>query len=129
MTMKKLEIDTHDGPVIDLEKLYELSGNSKSIVNNIIQVFLNETPQQIEKLTALVAAKNWDSVRTLSHNMKSSYAILGANSVQTLLQTLEMQCELNKIDEDAFGLIIDRIIGVNQEVIKSIHAKKTEYGE
>lgn len=127
--MKKLEIDTHDGPVIDLEKLYELSGNSKSIVNNIIQVFLNETPQQIEKLTALVAAKNWDSVRTLSHNMKSSYAILGANSVQTLLQTLEMQCELNKIDEDAFGLIIDRIIGVNQEVIKSIHAKKTEYGE
>lgn len=129
MTVKKLEVDTHDAPVIDLEKLYELSGNSKAIVNSIIQVFLNETPHQIEKLAALVAAKNWDSVRTLSHNMKSSYAILGANSAQALLERLEIQCELNKIDENGFGLIIDQVIGINEEVIKSIVAKKMEYGE
>lgn len=127
--MKTSKTDSSESPVVDLEKLYEFSGHSKSIVNSIVQVFLSEAPQQVETLTALVAAKNWNSVKTLSHNMKSSYAVLGANSVKTLLETLEVQCELNKIDEEAFGVIIDQIVGINEEVIKTIHTKKMLYGE
>jgi HPt (histidine-containing phosphotransfer) domain-containing protein len=116
-------------PIIDLQKLYIFSGNSKSTVNSIIQVFLNESPKQMENLSALVAARKWNNVKALSHNMKSSYAVLGANSVKELLEAMETKCELNKVDEDEFKSMLNTILVLNEQVINSIRASAFQYGE
>jgi CheY-like chemotaxis protein/HPt (histidine-containing phosphotransfer) domain-containing protein len=111
-----------DNDIINLQKLIALSGNSMATVNNIIQVFLSQIPKQMENLTGLVAQEDWDSVQALSHKMKSSYAILGANSVKSLLETMEADCKHNNIDEARFKTLMAEIILLNDKVITSIRS-------
>lgn len=120
MEKKEIHENTGDSDIINLQKLTSLSGNSKTAVNNIIQVFLKQVPKQMEHLIGLVADKDWDNVKMLSHKMKSSYAIIGANSVRSLLEAIEEDCRQNNVDEARFKHRLDKVIMLNEEVIKSI---------
>lgn len=115
--------------IIDIQKLYEFSGNSKSIVNSILEVFLSEVPKQMETLAGLITAKNWSSVRTMAHKMKSSYAVLGANALRTILETMEYKCEANEINEQEFDHMLGEAIILNDQVIKTAQSIAAQYGE
>lgn len=119
-TTEKMPVNDRENGIINLEKLTSLSGNSKVAINNIIQVFLKQVPKQMENLISLVEQKDWGNVSALSHKMKSSYAIIGATSVKNLLETMEEDCTQNNIDENKFRLLMEKVILLNEEVIKSI---------
>lgn len=125
----KTNMNTAEHSIIDLQKLYEFSGNSKATVNSIIEVFLQECPKQIDNLIVLIAEKKWSNVKALSHNMKSSYAVIGANSVKALLETLELKCEHNSIDENEFNSLLNNILVLNEQVIQYIRTSAVQYGE
>jgi CheY-like chemotaxis protein len=110
----------NDEAVINLHNLYNFSGNNADTVKNIIEVFLQQAPEQMKGLTSLMAQKDWAATKILCHKMKSSYAIIGATSVRSILQTIEDECVKNRIDEVKFKELLDKAVTLNEAVIKRI---------
>lgn len=119
---KNEEINGNAGQtgIVNLQKLTTLSGNSKATIKNIVNVFLKQVPGQMENLIIFVDRKDWKNVKALTHKMKSSYAIIGADSVRRLLETMETACKPDDIDENHFKHLMEKVIVLNEEVIKSI---------
>jgi CheY-like chemotaxis protein/HPt (histidine-containing phosphotransfer) domain-containing protein len=107
-------------PIINLHNLYTFSGNSSDTVKSIIEVFLAQAPEQIQLLVTLIEQKDWNAVKILSHKMKSSYAIIGANSVRSILQTIEDDCTQNSVNEAKFKVLLADVISLNEKVINYI---------
>lgn len=118
ISMMESNENAGESPLVNLQKLISFSG--KSTVRNIIQVFLKQVPDQVENLITLVKTKNWNSVKILSHKMKSSYAVIGANSVRALLDAMEAHCEGDNVDESKLVHLMEEIIVLNEKVIKNI---------
>jgi HPt (histidine-containing phosphotransfer) domain-containing protein len=89
-------------------------------VKSIIEVFLQQAPDQMNTLISAMELKDWNNVKILCHRMKSSYAIIGANSVRALLQTIEDDCTQNKVDEAKFKTLLNNVIELNEAVVKYI---------
>ncbi|MDQ3393310.1 MAG: response regulator [Bacteroidota bacterium] len=106
--------------VINLNNLLTLSGNNTSTVNNIIDLFVNQTPKRIEELQDLFAKKDWINLKSLCHKMKSSYSIIGALEVKKNLEIIEVDCSSNSIDLEKFEMLINNTLELNLRVMEEI---------
>ena len=73
----------------DLTDLQELSGGSQEFVVEIITVFLNETPVNLENLERFCATGNFEKVEFLAHKMKSSFGLLGMATAHRIASQME----------------------------------------
>jgi len=106
--------------VINLQNLMTLSGSNAATVNNILTLFLKQSPERLENLTRLIGLKDWANVKEQSHKMKSSYSIIGAISAKSILATIEEDCVQNNIDENKFKSLMDQLTQLNHEIVNSI---------
>ncbi|HYF68356.1 MAG TPA: Hpt domain-containing protein [Ohtaekwangia sp.] len=113
---------SEENTIINLQALNEFSGNCEATVKGIIRVFLEQAPKQIATLSLVVAQKDWNNVKALSHKIKSSYAIIGADSVKNLLEKMETDCMQSNVDETKLNGLLERVIVLNEKVIESISA-------
>ncbi|MDX2495410.1 MAG: response regulator [Desulfuromusa sp.] len=73
------------------------SEGAENILNKIINLFLDDTPKQLEKLHQALHDKDANTVRSVSHSLKSSSASLGALSMSALLKELEEKGRTNSL--------------------------------
>jgi HPt (histidine-containing phosphotransfer) domain-containing protein len=111
---------TEGEPIINLENLNTLSGNNTETIVSIIQVFMEQAPEQLDGLDELLEKKDWENLKAQCHKTKSSFAVVGANSVKSILQIIEEDCAKNNIDEAKFKTLIDEVHRLNVEVMKSL---------
>ncbi len=91
----------------DPEKLYDLSmvdaigKDDKEFAKNIISIFLESMPGNIDALIKAGHEKNYDQISKVAHKMKSSIDLLGINTLKLTIRKLEnvvagdMECEMN----------------------------------
>ena len=111
---------TEGEPIINLDNLNTLSGNNIETIISIIQVFMEQAPEQLESLGTMIDQKDWNNLKAQCHKTKSSYAVVGANSVKSILQIIEDDCAKNNIDEAKFRTLLDEVHRLNVEVMKSL---------
>lgn len=121
--MEQYNENSEENSIINLQKLNEFSGNCEATVKGIIRVFLEQAPAQIANLRTVVAQKDWNNVKALSHKIKSSYAIIGANSVKNLLEAMEIDCMQSNVDETKLNGLLQQVIVLNEQVIRRISPK------
>ena len=61
----------------------------------VIDVFLADTPGQLIKLRTLLADQDWEGVRRVAHYLKGSAMCLGFERMRELCQGIEMLTVLN----------------------------------
>jgi len=74
---------------------------------DILNIFLETTPDTILQLQQDVAAKDINKVQSLSHNIKGSSANIGANQLSMLGAELEQKAKNN--DTEAFASLMTKI--------------------
>ncbi|QHL86128.1 response regulator [Nibribacter ruber] len=74
---------------LDLSYLREFADGNESFMLEIIEIFLSQTPDQLQELNEAVAVSDWGTVQGLSHKMKSSLALIGVENVQLLNAQIE----------------------------------------
>lgn len=80
------------GPVINLSYLQDLSSGNKEFENQIIRQFIKQVPQEIISLEQAIQQKDFTSIRSLAHNMKSSVSYLGLmHELGPMLEEIENQ--------------------------------------
>jgi 3-isopropylmalate/(R)-2-methylmalate dehydratase small subunit len=99
--------DTGSSPglcVFNREELLERLGDDEELVAEIVELFLDDAPQQIASIEAAVAAKDGEEIRNRAHALKGAAANMGAADLCEKARQMEMAAEGGRSDE-AVGLL------------------------
>ena len=69
---------------------FDRISNQRDILRNIIQIYLEITPDTLEEINAGVAGGDSEQVGLAAHSLKGSSAVLGAEQLAELCQQLCM---------------------------------------
>jgi CheY-like chemotaxis protein/HPt (histidine-containing phosphotransfer) domain-containing protein/two-component sensor histidine kinase len=84
---------TINASVLDLEYLKRLSKGDKVFEANMIRSFSMQMPEELNKLKASILNKDYQQIKDIAHNMKSTISYMGLNQLIPLLQHIENECE------------------------------------
>jgi HPt (histidine-containing phosphotransfer) domain-containing protein len=82
-----------DVPIVDEAVLTELlasTGDDPTFLRELLDTYLAETPEQLDAITAAVAADDAALLVRPAHTLKSSSATLGAMGLSALARELEI---------------------------------------
>lgn len=108
-----------DYKFINMEYLDSVSGGDPAIINEIIELFKEQSVEIHNEMKSLLAAKKYTSLGSLAHKAKSSVAIMGMTSLSEMLKTLEYQAREGK-EPQLYELYLERFISETQEAIKEL---------
>ena len=78
-------------PILDLSYLYEVSSNDPKYIYDIICLFMDNVPGQIEKLDGLIADNaEWLVIQKQSHSLKSSVLFVKIKGLYDNFYGIEM---------------------------------------
>jgi CheY-like chemotaxis protein/HPt (histidine-containing phosphotransfer) domain-containing protein len=81
---------------IDLSYLHELSHGNQGFVNEIIETFLEETPNEFIQAHSKLGEANFDEIYKIIHKIKPSFALMGMHSASQAIAEIEYQCKNSK---------------------------------
>jgi HPt (histidine-containing phosphotransfer) domain-containing protein len=82
-----------DPPVLDervLGEVLESTGGDIGFVRELVQTYLDDTPAQLDAMTAAIEADDAAGLVRPSHTLKSSSATVGAMRLSAVARELEM---------------------------------------
>ena len=80
-------------PVIDIEYLHSLSKGDIDFEKKMIKTFAEEIPGEVLKLKNAIDKKDYESIKSLAHNMRSTVGYLGLNKLIEPLKQMELDAE------------------------------------
>jgi HPt (histidine-containing phosphotransfer) domain-containing protein len=72
-----------------LDYLNSISGGDQEFVKDMVQTFISNAPEEINKIRNMVIAKNWQKVGEDAHRFASSLLFLGLDKLKTLATEIE----------------------------------------
>lgn len=79
---------------IRLDYLHQLSGNDKEFENQLLQQFVVQVPEELNRLQQAIADNNFDDIRRIAHSMKSTVGYVGlAEGLHPPLNRMEKEAE------------------------------------
>ncbi len=85
--------------LIDLKYLKELSAGNKAFEKEMIELFLDQTPNQIEQFDDSITKKDFEAIAKNAHKLKSSFKVFGAFETADILKKIETLALEKDIDE------------------------------
>jgi len=90
---EKTKEDIHQ-QVIDLSELQTLSKGNKAFVKEMIGIFLEQVPLDMNDIEAAIKETDYDTIQAISHKMKTSVGFIGLRPLlQEPLNTIESLSE------------------------------------
>lgn len=111
--------------LIDIEGLLKRTMDDKEIAKEVLECYLEETPETIKELESAIHNKNFKESREKSHEIKGSSASVGAIKMQKLSAIMQEEAE-NKNNESMNSLIVKIIQAYSdtKEKIKQLEIMK-----
>jgi two-component system sensor histidine kinase/response regulator len=92
--------------VLEKKALLERLENDSQLLNEVISIFLADSPGKLAELRAAVAARNSSEIVSGSHSLRGSLSIFGAKAAVEAAQELETIGRQGKVEcvEKAFSV-------------------------
>jgi len=87
--------------MFDAETIADLRSEGDELLQDLIALFLSETPKRLKTLSASVAAGNCGEAERAAHTLKSSAATLGALALGATASAAEAAARTGRLDEVA----------------------------
>lgn len=104
--------------VCKLDYLVNVTRGNKQMMSNIIKVFLEETPVELNKLNEAIGKTDYPVISDMSHKIKSSFSIFGISMLEPVFD------EMEQLGTGANN--IEKIIKLNQDIHKVFGQVKIE---
>lgn len=77
--------------IVDLSYVMDLSYGKPDFLNQVLTIFMENTPQGLLVLADFISKKtdNWDEISKQAHFLKSSFGIVNVKGMQERLQQIE----------------------------------------
>lgn len=92
----------------DLNYLEDFTFGNREVIKEILELFLTQTPKDLEKLTESVLNQDWTQVKAMAHHIKPTLTYVGAESLREILQNIESMA-MNFEDVNQIQHLIDQI--------------------
>jgi len=86
---------------INLDYLELMSDGDDSMKKVLLEMLIEELPEEITKMRALQQASNWADLGSVSHKMKSTLSYVGNDTMTSANKTIELQAK----DQNSTGEI------------------------
>ncbi|MCE3225887.1 MAG: Hpt protein [Bacteroidetes bacterium] len=113
-----MDNETYNQKITDLSYLVGLSKGNPQFVSEMIRIFLEENPKEVELLGIAIKEKNFQAIKASAHKLKSTTPFVGINKVIG-----QETAEVEKLATDKGG--IERI-EILYNKIKEVCEKATE---
>jgi HPt (histidine-containing phosphotransfer) domain-containing protein len=110
--------------VTDLTYLNELANGDKAFINEMITVFLEQTPEAIVKLGNYCTEKNWKMLRATAHKMKPSFSFVGLKDLAAVINSIEEYAD----SETHLDLLPEMISNVKRTCTQALEELKEKKG-
>ncbi|PPK94756.1 MULTISPECIES: Hpt domain-containing protein [Nonlabens] len=80
-------------PLTDLRESFD---DDKDILVSVLDMFMEEVPEDYELLKQQVKSGNYTAAGMQAHKIKSSYRTLGINDMASILQEIETRAKKNE---------------------------------
>jgi HPt (histidine-containing phosphotransfer) domain-containing protein len=74
---------------MDLECLEKYTGGDPDLTIQLIEIFLKQVPEAVQKLHLSISVQDWKETHALAHKLKSSIAIFELGELKKLLINIE----------------------------------------
>ena len=110
---------------INLEYMDMMSDGDESMKKIMLEMLLEELPQEVQKMQELLVTQQWNDLGSVSHKLKSTLAFVGNPSMTAANRDIELmakeQKELDRIPE--LVQILHNMYPKALEELKMVHAK------
>lgn len=110
---------------IDLSYLENMSGGDNSMIIEMIELFLKETPIHLENLKAANDKQEWSKVATEAHKVKPIMLYVGLSDLNLVCKKLEENAKGDQ-DVDASNELILQLLEGYEEVNGDLERKVKE---
>ena len=101
---------TENNQHVSLKYLYEFSKGNKMFIKEMIELFLEQSPTDIEKLSVAIKNNDYASIKPIVHRLQTSLGFIGFNeNIHKELKQVEEWC-INKTNFQDIKKIIDNLI-------------------
>jgi HPt (histidine-containing phosphotransfer) domain-containing protein len=94
-------MQSYSSSLIDLSFLSSISKESAQTMLKYIKIFLEDAPPQINLLQKAIELKEWNSIESIAHALKSQLNFIGAKSISLIAgkikETAETGIERNSL--------------------------------
>jgi PAS domain S-box-containing protein len=74
---------------LDIAFLENLADGDKNFIREVMEIFVEDVPDDLESIERAIAKKDFDTVRQFAHKLKSSLSLTGLEKVRPGLEELE----------------------------------------
>lgn len=103
---------------IDLTYLLAMSCEDQNFVNEMIGLFVNKIPNEVDLLEKAVINSDYDSVKKIAHNMKSSLPIFKLDVLLSNLTAIESQAIDAQFNDETLEKVSELKHGLTETVEK-----------
>lgn len=105
--------------LIDLSYLEQVCSGNKALVAKMIDLFIQQTPLQMEKLWKHSSNGDWHEFFNVAHKVKSSLAMMGVKSLESSMESLEAYSK-NKIELHTVPDLLKHVENTCKHILKEI---------
>ena len=112
---------------LDLSFLYEIADGSDEFIVESIDMFLQQTPDLLQKITEAIAINDWTLAAQAAHKLKPNLGFFGMPASQANIQEVELMAKTGAPDVIALKTKFNEVHAVitgNLERLKTIKAEK-----
>ncbi|MEL6132044.1 MAG: ATP-binding protein, partial [Bacteroidota bacterium] len=107
---------------IDTSYLVELSGGDKEFVREMMAVFLEQTPIDLDYLEKSIKSEEWQVISQQAHKLKYPFSSMGRNDLRLVLADIELQAK-KEVDIEGIQKLFDHL---SAETRKMLHVLKQQ---
>jgi HPt (histidine-containing phosphotransfer) domain-containing protein len=99
---------------VNLKRMREASMDDEEFMRELIDIYLEDMPTQLEALRAAVEKRDATSAAATAHRLRGSSGNVGADALSSLCREIERSSRDNQLDQlpglvEAVGLESDRV--------------------
>lgn len=83
------EISNEEKKLTDLSYLKNIAANDISFMFEMIETFVEKTPELLKEMELASSSKNWKMLGSLAHKLKPSVTFMGIHSLKELVKEIE----------------------------------------
>ena len=86
---KNVVAPSNNYTIINPDHLYSLSRGNNAFIKDIVQLFLDQNPLEINEIEKAIQQQNYASISSIAHKMKTSVGFIGIDQLLAPLNKLE----------------------------------------
>lgn len=107
-------------PEISLAYLHDIADGSNEFMVEMIDIFLQQTPDYIQQIELGIRTKDWSTVAEIAHKIRPTFAFIGVDEAKEVMSLIETKARSGK-DLDTIEPEFNQFKGMSTSVLTKLN--------